>query len=389
MQDAVDLARAAGVTVVAGTGNNDTDKPLYPASCAGVIGVGATGLTGEKACYSNFGPMVDLVAPGGYGRSSETYPNVPLFSDHVLSTCAFGLDAPTSFVYDAKYGTSMATPHVSGVIALMKAYHAMFAAPGDELTPDEIDSLIQGTVKGVDSITDYPAGHRDDGRGYGMIDAYKAVMAARLLAGSAGDDDADLTVSAGEVEFGFTGRKVKVRIGNRGVEPLARVRVVPSSAGWLTATLAGSTLVLYADRTGLPRGYHEATVTVTSKNGGSETITAKMHKGESRPSDIGTVYVVIHDYAYSPVYTTTTSLAQGYRFSFPEASDGYYWLAAGIDLNNNGIIGEKGDILGCYSEYWMPRALFLEMSSGGKPFRGIDFGLNPAIQLTLNMSRVP
>ncbi len=124
-QNAINLARANGATVVVAAGNSNDDASGYtPASCSGVISVAATNRTGDRAYYSNFGSVVDVAAPGG-----ETSIN----SNGILST----LDNNSYAFYQ---GTSMAAPHVAGLAALL--YEA-----DPTITPDEVETIITDTAR--------------------------------------------------------------------------------------------------------------------------------------------------------------------------------------------------------------------------------------------------
>lgn len=128
-QNAINAARARGATVVVAAGNSNADASQFsPASCAGVVTVAATGKTGGKASYSNFGSVVSLAAPGGDGGSG------------VISTWNTGTSVPGSDGYAAYLGTSMATPHVSGVAALMLSRNA-------SLSPDQVASILTSTAR--------------------------------------------------------------------------------------------------------------------------------------------------------------------------------------------------------------------------------------------------
>jgi len=116
MQNAIDAVNAAGAVVVVAAGNEGLDlatDPGDPASCSGVVTVAAVGRNGERASYSNFGAVVEITAPGGDGATA----------DRVLSTLNTGTLGPTASpagdTYGYSRGTSMATPHVSGVVSLM------------------------------------------------------------------------------------------------------------------------------------------------------------------------------------------------------------------------------------------------------------------------------
>ena len=152
MQNAVNGARSRGVVVVAAAGNSAVDvSNASPANCAGVIAVAATGRTGGRARYSNFGAQVTVAAPGGDGASG------------ILSTLNSGRSGPLADTYAVYQGTSMAAPHVAGVAALMLAANT-------KLTPDVIAAQLKSTARA------FPASCT--GCGAGIVDAAAATAAA-------------------------------------------------------------------------------------------------------------------------------------------------------------------------------------------------------------------
>ena len=143
LKDAVDNARARGVIVVAaagnsGDGNPSTNNVLYPAKYDSVIAVAATDSNDAVASWSSDGSEVDVSAPG-----------VSVYSTYKGSG------------YATMSGTSMATPHVTGTVALMlKA----------GIRPSDVQSKLQST-----SVDLLPGGF-DVFSGHGRIDALKAVQ---------------------------------------------------------------------------------------------------------------------------------------------------------------------------------------------------------------------
>ncbi len=116
VEDALALAERRGVTVVAATGNDGhTDGVYYPAAYDTVIAVGAVGADAVIAGYSNQGPEIDVVGPGG--DMSEDLDNDG-YADGVLQQ-TIGSDG--THKYSFYQGTSMASPHVAGAAALLYA----------------------------------------------------------------------------------------------------------------------------------------------------------------------------------------------------------------------------------------------------------------------------
>ncbi|HEU5303376.1 MAG TPA: S8 family serine peptidase [Gemmatimonadales bacterium] len=165
LEDAVNYAVGRGVTVVAAAGN-DNGPVSFPAAYSNVIAVAATDCNNAKASYSNFGPEVDVAAPGADsavtcgGNSNTRWIWSPSWSPSAGNT------------YFGMMGTSMATPHVAGVAALMISRG--ITGPG------AIQAALQSTA------TDFGVAGRDDFFGYGLINAAAAVgggaASARLRA---------------------------------------------------------------------------------------------------------------------------------------------------------------------------------------------------------------
>ena len=119
LQQAINYANGQGTIVVVAAGNDNKDASGFsPASCQNVITVGAVGPTGARAPYSNYGPRIDVMAAGGDLNQSFTFGGRS-YPAGVLSTLKD--DADGSWVYAFYQGTSMAAPHVAGIVSLMKA----------------------------------------------------------------------------------------------------------------------------------------------------------------------------------------------------------------------------------------------------------------------------
>src|SRR5262249_47158400 len=112
---AVAYARSKGVTVVAAAGNDGRGRVSYPARYPGVIAVAATQFDETTTFYSHWGPQIYVAAPGGKVRVDQNGDGKP---DGVLqNTVVPGNTSKTDYLWFM--GTSMASPHVAGVAALV------------------------------------------------------------------------------------------------------------------------------------------------------------------------------------------------------------------------------------------------------------------------------
>ncbi|MGW4753259.1 S8 family peptidase [Streptomyces chartreusis] len=164
-QSAINAAVNRGTTVVVAAGNSNANASGYsPASCANVISVAAADRQGNRSYYSNYGTVVDIAAPGGETNS--------VAANGILSTLNSGAQGPSAENYDYYQGTSMASPHVAGLAALMKS-----ANPA--LTPAQIESAIKTNSRAL-------PGTCSGGCGAGLADAAKTVQAVSGSGGSTG-----------------------------------------------------------------------------------------------------------------------------------------------------------------------------------------------------------
>ena len=156
-----DLA-TKNITVVVAAGNDNVDAGSFsPASCNNVIVVGAVGPDGTRAPYSNYGSKVDVMAPGGDLNQLLTV-NGTTYPGGILSTVYD--DSTQKYAYGFYQGTSMASPHVAGLAALM-----LSQTPG--LTPAQLKAKLKATASALSSkqcgVT--------NGCGSGLVDASAAL----------------------------------------------------------------------------------------------------------------------------------------------------------------------------------------------------------------------
>ncbi|MDL5367805.1 S8 family peptidase [Xanthomonas sp. NCPPB 2654] len=197
-QNAINGAVGRGTTVVVAAGNSGANvSGSVPANCANVIAVAATTSSRAKASYSNYGTGIDISAPGS----------------SILSTLNSGTTTPGSASYASYNGTSMAAPHVAGVVALMQS-----VAPSP-LTPAQVETTIKNTAASFSC---------SQGCGAGLLDANAAVTAA-LGGGGPGPGPGNQLQDGVPV----TG------LGASSGAELNYTVVVPSGASSLSVTIAG------------------------------------------------------------------------------------------------------------------------------------------------------
>jgi serine protease len=214
-------ARSRGTTVVIAAGNSGGDVANFsPANCDNVIAVSAVGPTGALASYSNFGPKVDVAAPGGTGV-------VPA-ADNILSTLNLGAHEQAGEGYAWMAGTSMAAPHVAGVVALMQS------AVTTPKTPAEIEKILVNTAH----VGGQPGGCSfANWCGAGIVDARFAVAVAKGTEPLPPDPVPPEPEPAIELENGVTATNIEV--GANGI--IKYQLLVPNGASNLLFAMYGGT----------------------------------------------------------------------------------------------------------------------------------------------------
>ncbi len=343
--DVIAAARAVGVVVVAAAGNDATSLPASPASCPGVISVAAVNSATSRAFYSNYGSTVRVAAPGGDStdRDGDGFP------DGVFSTHASVQAGTVVNTYDYLIGTSMAAPHVSGVIALMKAINPA-------MTPAAIDGLLASGLMTRDIGFPGP-----DELGVGLIDAFKSAQAASntpppLLP--------QLGLSPRSLSFGDVGTEAEVLVSNSGGGSLA-VSSIFTVAGWLRVVgtqVDGSGLGTYrieVDRLGRSVGTYSSFVEFRSAAGNERVEVLMQVTASPIVANAGRQYIVLLDEATSAVTQQVAVTAQGASvpFAFNNVTLIPYQLLIGSDMDNDGTICDDGEACGAYPVFGEPTSV--------------------------------
>jgi len=172
LEDACNAAYEADILIVAAAGNSgnkpgNRDTVEYPGGYASVIAVAASDSNDLRASFSSTGPDVELIAPGV----------------NILSSIP-------GVAYAYYSGTSMASPHVAGVAALVLAANS-------ELTNVQVRSILQQTAENL--------GLKQEHQGYGLVRADLAVQAASVTTPPASDTDPEPgTVTVSNISYSLS-----------------------------------------------------------------------------------------------------------------------------------------------------------------------------------------
>ena len=175
------LSRGTAVVVAAGNSNDDTSN-YSPSSCPGAIVVASNGITGKRAFYSNYGETVTVSAPGGGIYPNDGSSGTPINTGFVWSAINTGDTVPADPSYGGYAGTSQATPHVTGTVALILS--AERDAGMAMSTPEQIRAILTSSARPFPVTEDQPIGA-------GIVDANAAVLKA--IGGDGGGGDVQAT----------------------------------------------------------------------------------------------------------------------------------------------------------------------------------------------------
>ena len=203
-QNAINAAVSRGTTVVVAAGNSNVNvSGAVPGNCANVIAVAATDRNGARASFSNYGTGIDVSAPGV----------------GILSTLNSGTQGPGAESYASYNGTSMAAPHVAGVVALLQSRATT------PKTPSEIESLLKSTARAL-------PGACSGGCGAGIVNAKAALDAV-----NGGTPPPPPPPTGGTLTKGVAVTGLSAATGTS----LSYTLTVPSGASNLTFTMSGGT----------------------------------------------------------------------------------------------------------------------------------------------------
>ncbi|NLD54367.1 MAG: S8 family serine peptidase [Burkholderiaceae bacterium] len=376
--------RASGAAIVAAAGNDSRRTILqpvsFPANCPGVFAVSAIDAGNRRAPYSNGGPEAFIAAPGGDLTQSTTGTGL---ADGVYSTSASNEpDGRRLPGYTNLQGTSMATPHVAGVLALMR-----WVDPS--LTPQDLEALI-ATGQIVDDLGD--AG-RDVLFGFGIVNARKAVEAALARRGGgtpapapAGRVEAQpSSISLGsfrteaELVVHAVGQTDERVVSITTDSPL--ISIEPREPGSVDPATQLGTYRIRANRDAMPVGssaFPNVLVQLSSQRTITVQVAIERRAANAAQGSLGPAYVLVVD-AEDPQRRVVASAAVPqpvdgvYRYSVAVPGTVAISIIAGSDIDNNGGICSAGEACGAYPML----AGELEVLRPAGNLTGVDFPLAP------------
>ena len=379
-QDILNRARAGGSWVVAAAGNESSQTPHpvgMPANCANVIAVGAVDAQRNKAPYSNAGPQVMVAAPGG-DMNKQTTGNA--WSDGVLSTLATMEGGRREPSYGLLQGTSMATPHVAGVLALIRWVNP-------QLGIETVEQWIrEGRI-----VDDIAAPGRDQETGYGLINAEKAVIAALAsLDGGTPVPGGQVSVQPTALNLGSVGQTVEFKLvmTGTGAERIASVTTdapsiaVAPKAGAVDAGTGLGTYVVTANRAALAENtsaFPNVIVQLTPARTMTIPVTIERRtSGSMSAASAGPLYLLVIDasdgqrrvVAQADVTTASNGV---YSYSLTVPGTRRISIMAGSDLDNDGYVCASGEVCGAYPNL----GGVLQVLEPGGDLIGIDFPVIP------------
>jgi len=246
------------------------------------------------------------------------------------------------------------------------------------MTPTELDTFLSQGALTEDLATNGPA-VRDDQFGYGLIDAYKAVLAVA----DPSQIPSFLIVTPTSINFGNSSANRTITVSKSNDNPLSVDDVVVTAA-WLSVTPDAEvdeeglgTYTIAVDRTGLPDGPYWATITFASIEN-SVDVPVTMYNGVVEvPGNSGFHYVLLLDSeTYSTFYQEEVFASNGsYSYSFTSVVPGDYIVFAGTDSDNDLFVGDSGESTGAYISLDQPTAIRVDRNLSNIDFN-TTFNLN-------------
>lgn len=364
IKDAIDKALAQGIIIVAAAGNERSTVPHYPAAFEGVVAVSSVNERKILSNFSNHGAHIDVTAPGGTSVSNVLFDG---FQDGILST-----------LYANEYaeytGTSMSTPHVAGVAALMKSINQNLNTNSFE------DALNNGEL--TDNLM------APDFYGNGLINAAKSVNWALA---SQGQRILPASLSIYPTKLGFVDANTAASLMLRNPGTGSVIVDLSTANDWIEINKSNAN-----NATGLgeyPIKVNNTGLAVNSINRGEITVQYTINGVDEDPitidvfnsnnqltvSTVGTLWVsLLHIDENSPekplVQFALVEARKGtnqYTYNLNNIPKGAYILQAGTNNDSDLEIIDAGEARGQYPLFAQPE--FIQVNN--KNMSDLDFSV--------------
>ncbi|WP_257455026.1 S8 family peptidase [Archangium lipolyticum] len=341
LQEVIDAAVAKGVIIVVAAGNSNIPASQFsPCNQQRVICVGATRFNGQRSSYSNYGSGVDVMATGGETAEDLNGDGKP---DGVLSTI---LDDDGQAVWAYYQGTSMAAPHVAGIVALMKDVNPA-------LRPADAEQILKDTAD--------PSSQCSEGCGAGLVNAQAAVLRAM---GEQPDPNAPPRLGVGSNQLSFppgggTQQLIVRNVGGGTLTVTAAARgsqlsalSFPEGNRLTLPAYASDALPVAVNTAGLANGNYEARIALTGSNGESTEVLVKIQVGTTQDKDAVIAFAYVDDAGEWQVDDEGVALVPasgGYAYSVDLTPRTYFALAT-IDDDGDNEFFEDGERVGFWRD---------------------------------------
>ena len=326
----------AGVTVVSSSGNSAEENPGvkgYPASCENVISVGAVDPLSQRAYYSTYNDELDVAAPGG---TTGTDLNGDGQSDGILA-----FDGSENLAY--YQGTSMASPHAAGAIALIYA-----------LKPEWDAVQMEAFIKSGFFTDDIGTEGKDDEFGYGLINLDKAFT--NLIDG--GLDFTYATITPGSFNFGYTDTEKLITITKVGTGDLSVTQVTSPNSELVSIEAIEidasgfGTYKITLIRGDVPDGTYNGSVVAELSDDSKSNVTFTYSLGAERVGpEIGYVLAYLYDDNGDYYKGWRIQLGEGgLTFQVTDIDIGTYKWLFSTNIDSDGYIRGYGEIWENYPE---------------------------------------